>query len=511
MNFESILFLTLGDRERAERAGMPDYFVDLNLDQVVERATAACADYDLKPYYWFCLEDVDAIRYRHEVFRDLEDAGISQAVRDFTQSMREMRGRLLQADKLYYGLQRWSSLLDTVAIYFNTVERFADDLSRAAIKSRALGAFRNYMLDYAAAAEFQALVEETNALRHGLSDVRYGVHIKGGTVTVRPYEMEADYSAQILKTFDKFKQGAARSYNASFRSALEMNHVEAQILSFVVKLNPELFARLADYQTRHTDFVDDTIGDFDREVQFYLAYIDHVAKLKAVGLPFTYPRISSRSKEVYDAEGFDLALAQKLLDNKAEIVRNSFYLDGKERIIVVSGPNQGGKTTFARMIGQLQHLAGLGCPVPGSDAQLFLCDRIFSHFEREEKVETFRGKLEDDLVRIHAILQRATPHSLIILNEIFTSTTLNDEVLLSRKLMEMLVERDLLAVWVTFVDELASFSPQTVSMVSTIVPDDPAKRTFEIVRRPANGLAYAMALAEKHRVTYQHIKERIPL
>jgi DNA mismatch repair protein MutS len=482
MNFESILFLTPGDRERAERAGMPDYFVDLNLDQVVDRATAACADYDLKPYYWFCLEDVDAIRYRHEVFRDLEDTGISQPIRDFTQSMRDVRACLLQADKLYYGLQRWSSLLDAVVIHFNAVERFADDLSRAAIKSRALGAFRNYLLDYA----------------------------EGGTVTVRPYELEADYSAQISKTFEKFKQGAARSYNASFRYALEMNHIEAQILSFVVKLNSELFGRLADYQTRHTDFVDDAIDDFDREVQFYLAYIDHVAKLKAAGLPFTYPRISSGSKKVYDEEGFDLALAQKLLDDKAEIVRNSFYLEGKERIIVVSGPNQGGKTTFARMIGQLQHLAGLGCPVPGRDAQLFLCDRIFSHFEREEKVETFRGKLEDDLVRIHAILQWATPRSLIILNEIFTSTTLSDEVLLSRKLMEMLVERDLLAVWVTFVDELASFSPQTVSMVSTIVPDNPAKRTFEIVRRPANGLAYAMALAEKHRVTYQRVKERIP-
>ena len=168
MNFESILFLTPGDRERAERAGVPDYFVDLNLDQVVDWATAACADYDLKPYYWLCLEDVDAIRYRHEVFRDLEDAGISQLIRDFTQSMRDVRACLLQADKLYYGLQRWSSLLDAVVIYFNAVERFADDHSRVPIKSRALGAFRNYMLDHAAGAEFQALVEETNTLKHDL-------------------------------------------------------------------------------------------------------------------------------------------------------------------------------------------------------------------------------------------------------------------------------------------------------------------------------------------------------
>ena len=119
MNFESILFLTPGDRDRAERAAMPDYFVDLNLDQIVDKATAAFADCNLKPPFWFCLDDVDAIRYRHEVFRDLEDTRINQPVRDFTQSMRDVRGCLVRASKLYYGLQQQSWLLDAVVIYFN--------------------------------------------------------------------------------------------------------------------------------------------------------------------------------------------------------------------------------------------------------------------------------------------------------------------------------------------------------------------------------------------------------
>jgi DNA mismatch repair protein MutS len=510
MNFESILFLTPGDRDRAERAAMPDYFVDLNLDQIIDKATAAFADCNLKPFFWFSLEDVDAVRYRHEVFRDLEDTSINRLVRDFTQSMRDVRGCLARASKLYYGLQQQSWLLDSVVIYFNAVGHFANELSRAPVKSRGLSAFRDYLSSYAQSAEFGALVEETNALRLHLSNVRYCVHINGSTVTVRPYEAEANYSAQISKTFERFKQGAERTHLAAYRFLPEMNHIEAQILNLVAKLNPKLFARLDDYRARHASFIDEAIGTFDREIHFYIAYGDHIAKLNAAGLQFTYPRVSGRSKGVHDEDAFDLALAQKLLDDKAPIVRNSFFLEGKERIIVVSGPNQGGKTTFARMIGQLQHLASIGCPVPGRNAQFFLCDRIFSHFEREERVETFRGKLEDDLVRVYAILQRATGRSLIILNEIFTSTTLRDEVLLSRKLMEKIVERDLLGVWVTFVDELASFGEQTVSMVSTIVPDNPALRTFKVVRRPADGLAYAMAIAEKHRLTYERIKERIP-
>jgi DNA mismatch repair protein MutS len=506
--FRSILFATPEDRVD-DLLEAPAFFVDLNCDQVVDAITAGKEEYDLKPFFYACLGRVDAIKYRQEVMQDLEHAGLLERVNAFARKMRLVREQLLRIQKLPYKEQKQAWFLDAVESYCDGIATLADHLAHTKLKSRGLSGFRDYLTRYASSTRFTLLSSETKKLKAELGAVKYCVSIKGSSFTVRGYEAEIDYSENVEETFERFKQGSVEDYRVKFSTSNDMNHIEAKVLEFVAKLHPAVFAALGDFCTKHENYRDETLAAFDREVQFYLAYLDYIAALKRAGLPFCYPRISDKSKHVFDHGSFDIALAHKLVSEDASVVCNDFDLKGAERILVISGPNQGGKTTFARTFGQLHYLASIGCPVPGKTAQLFLFDQLFTHFEKEEKVENLRGKLEDDLIRIRDILDRATSQTIVVINEIFTSTTIQDETLLSKKIMEKMVELDVLSVWVTFVDELASLGEQTVSMVSTVVLENPTVRTFKIVRRPADGLAYAMAIAQKYRLTYDSIKERI--
>jgi len=508
MTFYSILFENESDRVE-EVQDPPVYFPDLNLDQVVNAITHGRQEYQLKPFFYTPLQSMQTISYRQEIARDLENPPLLEMIRSFGRKMSTMRRYLGMLANLQYPYHIKGWILEAALQYCNAITSLAEDLHNVQLASRGMQLLRQFLEEYTRSPDFLTLQTDALDIKEKLQSIQYSIIIRGNSVRVQKYNGEMDYSEDVGRTFEKFQQGEVKDYTVALAVGSGMNHVEAQILDFVVKLFPEVFSQLDEFYERHRHFLNPTIRVFDREIQFYVAYLDYINFIQWKGLKFCFPEITQADKEIYSRDGFDIALAYQRRTEGETVVTNDFSLGGAERILIISGPNQGGKTTFARAFGQIHYLASLGCPVPGKQARLFLFDQIFTHFETEEDIRNLRGKLQDDLVRIHTILDQASPNSIVIMNEIFNSTTLKDAVFLGRKIMEQIIQLDLLCVCVTFIEELAALGEKTVSMVSTVVPDNPTERTYKIVRKPADGLSYALCIAEKHRLTYSAIKERI--
>lgn len=504
----SILFPG-GQPPEAQGVTEPACFRDLRLDQLVESILAGRGQYDLVPLFWQPLASPDAVAYRQEVLRDLEAPTLKGAVTAFATSFATVREQLGRVADFRYAVQQQDAFLRAAATYAAAVQALDGALADARPSSRALRSFSVYLHDYASGAAFGRLLAESSTVLRGLEGVTYRIHVPGGSVHVSRDVTEEDYAADVAQTFARFRQGQVKSHLAKLPDYADMNHVEAAIADLVARLYPQEFTALRAFRERHQGFVDERVRLFDREVQLYLAVLEFADRMCSAGLPMCYPQVVEGGGDISAVEAFDPALADLLVSQRMPVVRNDVRLEGDERILVVSGPNQGGKTTFARMVGQLTYLASLGLLVPGERATLPLADAILTHFERGENLEDLTGALEDDLVRMRDILDSATERSLVIVNEIFTSTSIEDAVVLSTRVLQRLIELRCRSVCVTFLDELSTLSEHIVSMVGQVDPTDPATRTFKVIRQPANGTAYAEALAEKHGLTYPSLKARL--
>lgn len=509
MEFFSILFENPENRINIENYMVPEFFGDLNLDRIIRDILDGKEEYNLDRYFYMNLTDFNAINYRYAVMKDLLKPDLFNSIVVFSNEMRKVREAVNSSQTLHNKYQREKWLLDGANIYCNALLNLASSLVSSQPASKGLNLFMDWLDRYLNCSRFTLLSRESKELKKDFDNIRYSIRVESNKVSINCDDSEKDYCALINSTFEELNE-IKFDYHINFFAGLEMNVLETKILEIVRNMNSDTFDRLEAYFDRHTGFFDDVVKNFDREIQFYVSYLDYIEKLKKKGFKFTIPVFSS-SKKLNILDGYDLALAYKNISTPERIVCNDFYLDGDERISILTGPNQGGKTTFIRALGQIIHLASIGCPVPGREAQLFTFDRIFTHFSSEENLSTHAGRLKEELIRLKRIMENATKNSIVIINELFATTTSRDAYVMGKRTLEFFLGLDCICIYVTHIFELTQISKKTVSFVAAVDSDELSTRTYKVIRKPPDGFAYVNSIVEKYNLTYEKIKGRISI
>ncbi|MCA9832399.1 MAG: hypothetical protein KC435_00470 [Thermomicrobiales bacterium] len=222
------------------------------------------------------------------------------------------------------------------------------------------------------------------------------------------------------------------------------------------------------------------------ECAFYLACLHLHHELATRELPVCFPDMYSSDQLVFSATGlYDVSLALQM-DPTSRVVGNDIAADSKS-LIMITGANQGGKSTFLRGTGLAQLMAQCGMFVPASSLRANIVTGLFTHYKREEDTSMNVGKFEEEVRRMSEIADQITPGNMLLCNESFASTNEREGSEIGRQVVQAMTEAGVKVVYVTHLYDLAhGFEMQGSDNVLLLRAErgDDGTHTFKLTENP---------------------------
>lgn len=393
------------------------------------------------------LTDPDAIRYRQNIVKDcLKNSSV---VRDIyaiaVDSIESRKKRWYGFFSQYHPMSTLHSSVDLLQMYVGVLKKLRNiaDEHAGKFESEGFAAFFA-MLDRELGDEFFVSVQNhlrALKLRDGvLLSADLGKGNKGVNYILRKPEdkkqswmkriFAAKPPAYVFYIADRDEGGANALSDLKDRGVNLVAHTLAQsadhILSFFTMLQTEL--------------------------AFYIGCLNLHGQLVQMGEPISFPLPVASGERRHSFHGlYDVCLA---LTMKQEIVGNDVTADNKE-LVIVTGANQGGKSTFLRSIGLAQLMMQCGMFVPAEAFSANVCEALFTHYKREEDATMKSGKLDEELGRMSEIADRITSNSMVLFNESFAATNEREGSEIARQIIRALLEKGIKVFFVTHLYEFA--------------------------------------------------------
>jgi hypothetical protein len=235
------------------------------------------------------------------------------------------------------------------------------------------------------------------------------------------------------------------------------------------------------------------------ETGFYTGCCNLTEQMRKRGMPFCLPQVVSAQPAAQwsSLRLYDVSL---MLVQGSSVVCNDFEA-GDKNLCIITGANQGGKSTFLRSIGQAQLMAQCGMCVGAEQLTLSVKSGIFTHFRKEEDAGLNSGKLDEELARMDSIAGHLKPDALVLFNESFAATNEREGSEISRQIVCALLEHRITVVFVTHQYEFAAFfyAHKTKTMIFLRAErQNDGGRTFKIIPGAPTNKSFASDIFRKY-------------
>ncbi|MBN1409308.1 MAG: hypothetical protein JW969_00590 [Spirochaetales bacterium] len=263
-----------------------------------------------------------------------------------------------------------------------------------------------------------------------------------------------------------------------------------------------------------------------KDILFYISSIRLLLLLKENQMPVCKPDIAPAEERVIRIENnynINLFIHKYGTGNQdnlhEEIITNNVHLDDEGRILILTGPNQGGKTVFTQAVGLSQVMFQAGLFIPGTRAVMSPVDTIFTHFQTDEQTSRQLGRFADEAKRFQSCIHKITDRSLVLMNESFASTNYAESLFIVKEIMQVFRIIGSQVVFATHFHDLAmqvneinnstKGKSKLISMVSRVIDNEGAgekiKRTFKILPGPPAGKSYARDIALNYGIGFDQL------
>jgi len=210
--------------------------------------------------------------------------------------------------------------------------------------------------------------------------------------------------------------------------------------------------RVADSVAQSADHVKSFFAMLRLELAFYLGCLNLHDKLAGKGEPVCFPEPLAASQLTLTAQGiYDVCLTLHLQNR---VIGNDVNADGKS-LVMITGANQGGKSTLLRSLGLAHLMMQAGMFTGAQSFRADVCNGVFTHYKREEDATMERGKLDEELSRMSTIAGQITRHSILLCNESFASTNEREGSEIARQIVRAMLRKQIKVFFVTHMYDLA--------------------------------------------------------